>query len=655
VTAAAVLLALTLPAAGCVDMPDGGPVRSDRVTQGADAQNQPYPQLVPRSPAPGASPAEIVRGFLTASASFADGQQTARDFLTGPASRSWHPTWPWSATVFTGTGPQVSQSGSPSPGGLSSGSRKTATVTVSGKVQAELSASGAYAVPSTATGRGTSVRFTLVRQGRQWRISSPLPPNLLLTSTEFSADYQLRNLYFLDPASKVLVPDPVYVPLQTSSENLLDGLVRDLISQPRDWLRDGTRTALPAGTRLLSDVMVNGAAEVNLGGAAAKTSDRVRELISSQLLSTLSGSGQGQPPIHSIVLDINGKPWSPPQADQNPVQHSAAVRVPDGASGGFYYTDSGGDLERQPGAGGSPVKVRQLGQGYSAIAVSPDLRYLAALRDGILYTGPLNGTLVKRAGSGYTTMSWDSAGRLWATAGGAVFMLRGDVTPRSAKTAAAPEEANVSPTGASAGTGPITAVRVAPDGVRMALIQGTGKALYFGAISDQPSSPSEARFSSRPGESPPDGPQITLSPFNVSGGLDGFSAVSWYGADNVVTLGAGSGTEGPPLTEYAVTGASSTQIPTSSGIDSISSSSGSELVAGTKAGDLLASPSPTAAWAPLGYGGLDPVYPGLCDTRHWLSRSVTSGAPVAQVHRRVVWSMLHFAVNVPPDNSAQES
>lgn len=603
--AALALLVLALTVTGCVGMPDGGPVRSDRVTQGADAQNQPYPQLIPRAPEPGASPDEIVRGFLTASASFADGQQTARDFLTGAASRSWHPTWPWSATVFTGNGPQVSQSGSPAPRGL-----KTTTVTVSGKVQAELSASGAYAVPSTASGSGTSVTFTLVKEHGQWRISGPLPPDLLLTSTEFSADYQLRNLYFLDPARQVLVPDPVYVPLQTSSENLLNGLVRDLISQPRDWLHDGARTALPAGTRLLSDVMVNGgAAEVNLGGSAARTSDEVRELISSQLLSTLSGSGQGQPPIRSVVLDINGKPWSPPQAEQNPVQHSAAVRVPDGSSGSFYYLDSSGNVERQPTAGGSAVKVRALGPGYSAIAVSPDLRYLAALRGGILYTGPLDGPLVKRAGSGYTTMSWDSRDRLWATAGGAVFMLAGNITSGSPKTAAAPRLANVSQAGSFAGTGPITAVRVAPDGVRVALIQGADKALYFGAISEQPAS-SQGQFPSSLGQPVPPAPQITLSPFNVSGGPEGFSEVSWYGADNVITLGAGSGTAGPPLTEYAVTGASSTQIPTAAGIDSISSSSGSELVAGTRSGELLANPTPTGAWAPLGSSGLAPAYPG---------------------------------------------
>lgn len=599
---AATMLTILATAAGCVTIPNGGPVRSDPVTQGADAQNQPYPQLIPRPPEPGGSPADIVRGFLTASASFADGQQTARDFLTSEASRSWQQPV-WSATVFTASGPEISQL---------SGDQKRATVTVSGNVQAELSGAGTYAVPSTAGGSTRSVTFTLIKnKSGQWRISGPLPGNLLLTSTEFSADYQLRNLYFLDPASRALVPDPVYVPLETSSSKLLNGLVQDLINQPADWLHGGTRTAFPSGTKLLSAVMVNGgAAEVNLGGAVTRADDHVRELISAQLLSTLSGAGQGQPPIQSVVLDIDGKPWSPPQADQNPVQHSATVQVPNGASDGFYYLSSNGTLERQSGAAGSPVKVRTLGAGYSAIAVSPDLRYLAALRDGTLYTGPLGGALVKRAGRDYTSMSWDTQDRLWATSAGGLFVLRGDVTARSPQAAAAPEAAEVSQSDGLAVTGPITAVRVAPDGVRVALItQGASKALYFGAIAGQ-ASPSQDQIVSRPAQTAPANPQITLSPFNVSGGTAGFSSVSWYGADNVITLGAAAGAAGPPLTEYAVTGASSTQIPTETGIQSVSSSADSELIAGAKGGVLLGNPSPTGAWAPLGNGGLAPAYPG---------------------------------------------
>ena len=47
----------------------------------------------------------------------------------------------------------------------------------------------------------------------QWRIAVA-PSALLLTSDSFQNDYQPTKLYFFDPAGRILVPDPVYVPLQ---------------------------------------------------------------------------------------------------------------------------------------------------------------------------------------------------------------------------------------------------------------------------------------------------------------------------------------------------------------------------------------------------------------------------------------------------------
>lgn len=628
--AVACALAGLLSVAGCVSIPNGGPVLSEPVTPGADALNQPYPQLIPRPPAPGGSPADIVRGFLTASASFADGQQVARDFLTPVSSRAWHPTW--SATVFSGSDPRITRVTYPDPA-----NRDQVSVTVSGNVQAELSASGAYAVPSASGGTTSSVTFTLTRKDKhaQWRISSAPPGQLLLTSTEFAADYQLRNLYFLDPQARFLVPDPVYVPLQTASVNLLNGLVRDLIRPPDDWLRDGTRTAFPPGTRLLADVVVNGsAAEVNIGGAVARAGDDVLGKVSAQLLSTLSGSGQGQPAIQSVVLDVDGKPWFPPQAQQNPVQHSTTLQVPSGASSYFYYLGGQGELMRRPVAGGPAVKVRTLGTGYSAIAVSPDGRYLAALRDGTLYTGPLGGPLFKRGGSGYTTMSWDARDRLWAVAAGAVAMLRGDVTARSAQALTAPESVLVTQPDGYPETEPVTAVRVAPDGVRVAfIIGGTARTLAFGAIARRVPGPAQEQVPPRAGQLAEGLPVIKLSPFHVSGS-DEFSSVSWYGANNVVTMGVGTSTEGPRLTEYSVNGVSSTVIPTEMGIRSVTTSAGGELIAATEDGTLLGNLSTSGAWASIGSSGLAPAYPGL---------------------RTVVWPMLRFAANVPPDNSAEAS
>jgi hypothetical protein len=596
-------LAAVLSLAGCVGMPSGGPVLSYTITQGPGGQSQSYVQIVPEPPGAGWDPTRIVRGFLTASASFADGQQLAREYLMPSVSRNWRPSW--SAAVFRGNGPRVGDWGYTEPG-----QRNQATVVVSGKLQARLSSTGTYAVPSASGAQNMPpIAFHLVKDGAgQWRIASAPPTQLLLTSVEFTADYQLRNLYFVDPKMQFLVPDPVYVPLQATPTDLMNDLVGDLNHPPSDWLAAGTRTAFPAGTKLLGDVSVDGTlATVDLGGAIAKANETTREQVSAQLLATLSGSTPGQPLVQSVALYVDNKPWFPTKAPGAVVQHGYSVlTIPTGASGSFYYLDSQGDVLRKSGAGGAGAAVtkEEIGTGFSSIAVSPDGRYLAALKNGALYTGPLGGALVKRGGSGYTSMSWDAGNDLWATAGGELYTMAGNVTEQSAKRPeAAPVQVNVVQFSGEAEADPINAVRVAPDGVRVALVIGgaTGTSLAFGAIADQ------TPGATRPGQ--PGLTQIMLSPFYVQGGATSFSQVTWYGPDNVITLGTTPGGQGPVLTEYPVNGGSSSPISSDPAITSITTSEGSELIAGAKDGVMLADASTSGVWASVG-DGTAPAYPG---------------------------------------------
>jgi hypothetical protein len=589
--------------AGCVSMPSGGPLQSYPVTQGAGAQSQRYLQIIPEPPGAGWTPSEIVQGFLTASASFADQQRTAREYLTTTRNGcDWNPTW--SATVFDNDGPDVRSA--VYSGFSGSGKRKqptAATVTVTGTVQASLSGSGTYryAVPSGAsTAGGQTDTFDLVKVGGQWRISCA-PNVLLLTSVEFKVDYQLRNLYFFDPTGHYLVPDPVYVPLQTTPSDLMKGLVQDLITQPKDWLADGaTKTAFPPGTKLMSDVMLDGdTAAVDLGGAITRASTPVLEQVSAQLFSTLSGSSQGQPLVQSVELLQDGKPWSPPDQPDNPVQHdSGGYSVPTGTSSQFYYLDDAGVLWRRGGADGvvgTSVKVASIGSGYSAIAVSRDGRYLAALRNGSVYAGPVGGPLAPRTGTGYMTMSWGLNDSLWAAGSSGIVMLRANASPRSA--AWAPVQVQVVGSAGGLVPGPYTALSVAPDGVRVAVII-TPSVLSFGAIVTQ---------------LPAHGGQqavvkIKLSPFYVSAPNGGFQSVTWYGPDNVITL-APSAPE-PALTEYPVDGGTATRISSQDGITSIAASYGSALIAGAKGGRLLSDASTSGSWGPLSGFGLAPAYPG---------------------------------------------
>jgi len=593
-----VAVGLSVTAAGCVSMPSGGPVLPYPATQGADAPNQNYYQIVPSPPLQNGSPAQIVQGFLAASASFAGQQQVARTYLTSQASRQWKPGW--SAVVYK-DGPAVG------PAQLAAG-KDTASVTVSGSPQATLTSREGYAVASET--KTKTYRYDLVRdRDGQWRISNAHDNPLLLTSTEFGADYQLADLYFFDPSMRYLVPDPVYVPLQATQGALVNGLVQDLISPPADWLGEAdppssaTNTAFPKHTALQGAVTVDGGtASVNLTGAGlSRATPTMEEQISAQLLCTLTGACQGQQQqVKSIALYINGKPFYPPGASPgNPVQHEAAYQ-PAASSQvhDLYYLTAGGELELQPSQQDKPVTLASIGTGYTSLAVSPDGKYLAAVKKGNLYTGKVGQAVLaaRGLGSGITSLSWDNSDNLWVVnSAGDVFML--SATPT--KPATPPVSVSIWSTSSSPTTncgstsGDVTAVRVAPDGVRVAIAYGgSQQTLAFGAIAKS---------------GPPSQPQvnINLSPFFVCKASGAFTSLSWYGADDVVALGE----PGNTVTDYPVNGGTATTAEGPQGaITSITASTTWGLVAAGH-GTVSIAASLSSAWESL-QSGLSPAFPG---------------------------------------------
>lgn len=578
--------------AGCISVPTGGPVLSYTVTQGPGGQSQPYPQTHAQPPRAGWEPDEIVQGFLTASASFGARQQIARQYLTAQGNRAWNPGW--TAVVYR-NGPTVGPYAT-----SGTGAKQTATVTIGGSVQATLSGQGGYAVPSASAAGGATCNqqtFTLERVRGQWRISHA-PNCLLLTSYQFQYDYQLRNLYFFDPDLSVLVPDPVYVPLQATAANLMDGLVYDLIHPPGDWLtRGATTTAFPKGTTTIGDVTLNGGTvAVNLGGAIAKTaSTSLLQKVSAQLLWTLTGSGESGPAVQSVELSVNGKPWSPPGSDLNPVQQlrqSNKYSPPTGASSTYYYLDGGGNL-LSAAPQGKPQKRGHIGTGYSQIAVSPDRAYVAAVSNGALFIGPMGRPLAKRDGTGYTSISWDSDDNLWATSDGQIVMLRGTADP-SGPQGKPILVTVVNSDGLTPDAGSFSALRVAPDGVRIAVIVGATE-LHFGArvVTQAGGRPTQVNI------------KVMLSPFSVSAPGATFTGVTWYGTDNVITLRD----PGPELTEYPVDGGNSTSIPAQPRTSWIAASWGSALLAGLPGNAMWADASLSGTWMRTGTA-ISAVYPG---------------------------------------------
>ena len=609
----ALLAAVTaaLAVAGCVSMPSAGPVLSYPVTQATGSQNGQNLQFTTQPPGSTWNPGQIVSGFLIAAAANQD--QVARQYLTPAEGKKWDPSlttyvYQTRANVLNPVplpaGPQPAATN----GKKAAKPPQRASVEVNGKIQAVLSTLyGTYQVPSASGPNSSGPKyFGLVKTAAGWRISSA-PSALLLTSAQFAADYDLRNLYFFDPNYRYLVPDPVYVPLQASATTLTSTLVSYLKSPPRDWLSGGaTETAFPPATKV-SATLAGNLATVNVTGAISNA-ERVE--VSSQLLWTLVGSGEGGSQVKSVELVVDGKPFYPAGSPVNAVQIlSQAAYGPAGqpsstaASKEFYYLGSGGEVySSRLGVTVKPTPIAKIGASYTQIAVSKDGRYLAALRgNGELFIGPIRGPLVREQGSGYLTLSWDPSDNLWTTTGSNdqifVFRAGANANTRQAK----PIVATVT-SGRSIVSGEqYTALQIAPDGVRVAMIINSDE-LTFGAIVWEPST------GLGPGSA-----KIQLSPFYISNFDNGFNQVTWYGPDNVITLGG----PGSTLTEYPVDGGTPTSQMLNQAVESITAAtSGQALIAGIARNAMIEASNLTQAWAPIVTDagtpvvGISPTYPG---------------------------------------------
>lgn len=536
---AALAAAVTVGVAACADMPSAGPVQSTAAPQGGSGSN--CCALVMSGPRPGWSPTEIVSGFLLASASFAHSNAIAREYLTPAASRSWSPG---SAVTIVGEAPTVIAQ----PRRI--GPASAVTVVASGQVVATVSSSGQY---KPVTGNGQTAQqqiFTVQRYGGQWRIAS-LPGGgrvsheLLLPQGLFNLVYKPQNLYFFAHGSgrRVLVPDPVFVP--SDSSDPATRLVSALLGGVPSWLEGAAVSAFPAharltGVQVLPGPPVSKTAIVSLSMPPPEATQAVLRDLDAQLVWTLTSRSYGDPLVQAVKLRVNGHFW-PASGSAVLSQSSYRGLVPGPPShASLYYVGANGQVmvlgqaSRGAGTPGTPVPG-PAGQGrlpLSTIAVSPDHKFLAGVGPSAdkVYVSNLAAAnqrakpaaaapQAQLRGSAFTSLSWDSADSLWVA--GRVGGISGVwVLPHGQGT---PTGVGLPP---QAGT--VTALKVAPDGTRIAMIIGRGLTadLVIGAI---------VRL----------GGQYTIAHTLPAGpNLPGPSTVAWYDADHLLAVsGAGEATQ----------------------------------------------------------------------------------------------------------------
>jgi spore germination protein GerM len=602
--AAAMVAAVTLLACGCAMVPANGNVHTQAIPQAGTGQDN--PQLIPVGPVPGGNQVAIVSGFLAASASFANDPAVALEFLTPAERSSWHPD---GAVTVVGNLQKSPITSFPKRQGSLPSDQET-TVQVTGVQQATLTGSGQYLTSPSAGSPRIVYEFRLIKINNQWRIDNLCEvgntprtctptSQLLLTTDELERAYQQRNLYFLDPTGQILVPDPVFVPQNDTNSDLATELVKGLFKDPQGWLSGAAQTAFPPGTRPLGQVKINGpVATVNLGMPAAAARAVNRAQLAAQLVETLTGSSYGPSAIESVELQINGRtvPLNGSQY-QLPKMYQRWLVLP--PSAGPYFVSQNGPVRMVTGTAhpGSvtPLPTRLVtGQAgsvdvpaLSTVAVAPRQAELAGISaDGqTVFTGALSSNAAltpKRPGGTCTSLSWDRNGALWVAAGSSVWML----TPGTGSTV----QVDLGlPAGAE-----VTAIRVAPDGVRAAMIvkKRDGSAQLLIAAITHADNGATASL----------GQTVAIGP-----GVPDPAALTWYDADHIVVL------ERPAadaqLAVIPLNGGPPTPIPTLTGTVSVSSD-GTGLAVGLANGQLDVSPGLNGLWTQVAGAGSAPAYPG---------------------------------------------
>jgi hypothetical protein len=580
----------------CATVPDSGPIQAGKVALAVGGQNPGYPQLIPVPPKPGWTAVQVVKGFLAACASFANNHAVARQYLDPAKRHTWKPGW---AVTVVGA-PRVGQAirfahnvGLPNNQGEK--------VPVTGEELATLSDTGQYRFT---TGSST-YSFRLFRVAGEWRIDNP-PSRLLLTESDFKRVYTPRNLYYVASAAQKLVPDPVFVPLQATSAILANKLVTALLHPPEGWLAGGVSTAFPTGAKLLRATLNDGTATINLGGAAVHAPEAQLSYMTSQLVWTLAGHSYGPSAVQSVELEINGHPLEINGHPRQPASLSGsplALSVPEApADQPLYSLAATGVVQEQTRSAPVPVPG-EAGEGrvhLASIAVSPPApdgaRYVAgftASRD-VVYYGPIrrDGRLstwsVPRGE--VTSLSWDVRGNLWVATPNAVWML--PPPGHSGK-----RRAVQLGLGLSLGS-VVSQLRVAPDGVRVAMIVR------------EPGRPGQHLLLAAIGTTPPGGAPALGNAVSIGSGLPHPpTQLTWYDADHLIVLSR-SQTTGQ-LWEVPVNGGSSTALVSDSATRTITAAGpANPMAAGLGHGQLSLESNLNGRWVPQGGTAGSPAYPG---------------------------------------------
>ncbi|MFF9122879.1 LpqB family beta-propeller domain-containing protein [Streptomyces sp. NPDC014889] len=587
--------------AGCASMPDSGDLRDVESTPRQDSQLRVF-AMPPREDAP---PAEIVQGFLEALTSDDPQYATARQYLTGAASGHWRPEE--STTVLAG-GPdiqvdRITERDSTDNYAFTLTGSKVARVD---RQQSYTPMGGHYSQP---------VHLTRGKKSGQWRIDV-LPQGVVMGQSDFQRNYMSVNKYYFasnsdadSATSATAVADPVFVRRRVDA---MTQVVRSLLSGPTHWLAPAVSSSFPAGAALRRGVTSLAPDDQNrltvpLNEKASGAGREECRKMAAQLLFTLQNL---TPTVDTVTLQRakGGTLCSFEESRAESVATRGSVKRPDY----LYFVDdkqrlvriadtgTASGAEPVPGALGEGVQKLQSAavswDEHTAAGVSSDGRSLfvgSLVAGGALDAPVLQSQGKAEEGDRLTAPSWDARGDLWVAdrdpARPRLWMLeQGGGEPLEVKVPGL--------------KGRVDAVRVAADGVRIALVVKAGdnsKSLLIGRIER------DEKAGERPAVS-------VLGLRSAAPELEDVTAMSWAGDSRLVVAGREQG--GVQTMRYVQVDGSTPEGPPPAALTGVQSIAAAEddrlpLVASSSEDGIVRLPS-GAQWQKVTKDGMAPVYPG---------------------------------------------
>ncbi|MER7377701.1 LpqB family beta-propeller domain-containing protein [Streptomyces lanatus] len=585
--------------AGCASMPDSGDLRGVESTPRQDTQVRVFAM----PPHEDASSSEIVSGFLEALTSDDPDYEIARMYLTKEASENWRPLV---STMVLADGPSADNDrlgGREETDNLSYTLSGTKVATVDGQ-QSYSPASGEYS---------ESMHLTRDKKTKQWRIDVP-PRGVVVGRSDFQRNYMSVDKYYFATNTTLgtsphtaAVADPVYV---RRNVDPMTQTVRSLLKGPTSWLNPVVRSSFPTGTALKGVTTLTpddqNRLTVPLNDKAARVGPTKCNEMAAQLLFTLQNL---TPTVDEVVLKAGGRQLCTSNGEQ---AEAVATRGSVERADYLYLLDDKHRLVRLAAAtnGTSPDPVPgALGDGgtqlkSAAVSRDEDMAAGVGLDGKNLYVGalvaggPLGDPELTSAGKTederLSAPSWDAQGDLWVADRDPdnprlLLLKEGVGDPVVVKT----------PPGLE---GRIESVRVAADGVRIALVvkQGDKSSLLIGRIER--------------GEDGKSGERSAVSVHELRSAtpeLEEVTAMSWAGDSRLVVVGREKG--GVQTLRYVQVDGSTPEGPAPaalSGVKEITASEDARLpLVGYSEDGVVRLPS-GAQWQKVVADGMAPVYPG---------------------------------------------